>query len=158
MASTFINGRISYYSWATRSLPDSTAKVISPTVAAGSILPTVLLFFPIEDAQTLQSIVPLWQPAPVFAAFMTEVLCRAIEYIGRGRQAKPDSPSAGERTDSDLLHLHVSIQQQGSSQLVFMTSIFSYLRSEIFSLTRLSFSVDSFAAVVTLAEGASIFP
>ncbi|PIG87132.1 zeaxanthin epoxidase [Aspergillus arachidicola] len=52
MASTFITGQISYFSWTTRSLPESTAKAILPAVAAGYILPTMLLFFPIDHAQT----------------------------------------------------------------------------------------------------------
>ena len=43
--------------------------------------PTRLLFFQIGDAQTRQSVVAVWQPAPVFAVLMTEVLSRAIEYV-----------------------------------------------------------------------------
>ncbi|UDD62521.1 hypothetical protein AFCA_009834 [Aspergillus flavus] len=158
MASTFITGRISYFSWTTRSLPESTAKVILPAVAAGYILPTMLLFFPIDNAQTRQSVVAVWQPAPVFVVIMTELLSRAIECIGRGRQAKPDSPSADERIDSDLPYLSVLYTTTCIiSASLHMSLIFSCLLSENLSLTRLFFPVDSFAPVASLADGASTF-
>ncbi|KAE8322239.1 hypothetical protein BDV39DRAFT_209999 [Aspergillus sergii] len=159
MASTFITGRISYFSRTTRSLPESTAKAILPAVAAGYILPTMLLFFPIDHAQTRQSVVAVWQPAPVFVVIMTELLSRAIEYIGRGRQAKPDSPSADERTDSDLPYLSVLYTTTCIiiSACLHMSLIFSCLLSENLSLTRLFFPVDPFAPVASLADGASTF-
>ncbi|KAB8200496.1 hypothetical protein BDV34DRAFT_232212 [Aspergillus parasiticus] len=157
MASTFITGRISYFSWTTRSLPESTAKAILPAVAAGYILPTMLLFFPIDHAQTRQSVVAVWQPAPVFVVIMTELLSRAIEYIGRGRQAKPDS-LAEERTDSDLPYLSVLYTTTCIiSACLHMSLIFSCLLSENLSLTRLFFPVDPFAPVASLADGASTF-
>ncbi|KAE8389158.1 hypothetical protein BDV23DRAFT_101028 [Aspergillus alliaceus] len=101
MIDMFVTARISYFSLVTRTLAESTAKAILPAVAAVYILPTMLLFFPIGEAQARQAIVAGWHPAPVFAVIGTEILSRAIKWIDR-RQSKTKTLSADERADLDL--------------------------------------------------------
>ncbi|KAB8072140.1 hypothetical protein BDV29DRAFT_196997 [Aspergillus leporis] len=90
-----------FYFMASTFLPlgyHSTAKAILPAVAVGYILPPMLLFLPVEDAQTYQAIVAAWQPAPIFAVLLTGVFSWTIRWIHQARQAKATPAS----TDEDL--------------------------------------------------------
>ena len=56
----------------------SYAKALLPALAIGYLVPTIILFWPWKDINTVQLVIALWQPAPLFPILLLAVLPKIL--------------------------------------------------------------------------------
>lgn len=49
-----------------RQVPDKYAKTLLPALLLGYLVPTILMFWPFADPDTVQALIAFWQPSPVY--------------------------------------------------------------------------------------------
>jgi hypothetical protein len=154
--STYISSPITYFAPSSRNLAPSTAKAILLAVLVGYVLPSMMLFLPLENAPVArQFFIALWQPVPVYVVILTEIFSRIIKHV---EQSKSMTPSADSKLNLDLPSLQVLYAVTGCIAACFH---FALLAGWIVSggnfLAKVFIPVDSFGQVSSLADGIFIF-
>ncbi|GAD92949.1 hypothetical protein PVAR5_1548 [Paecilomyces variotii No. 5] len=154
LSSTFVSRNAPYFLPARRTIPTPAAKAFLPALIAGFIIPTMLLFFPIEDQGIRQAAIAFWQPAPVYVAVLSVILSHAIRvgHSSGNQKTRPQDPN------TDIPYLQTVYQVTGIISACFhLTTILGCLLSPTLSLTKIFLPGDSFAPVARLSDGIFIF-
>jgi hypothetical protein len=156
--SLFHSSSISYFTPTSRTLPDNTARALLPALVLGFVLPTIMLFFPLQDALNARQIfIALWQPTPVYVVILTEVLSRVLKLIGRSTPVKTGS-HGDHNSNSDLPYLRILYAAVGSISACFhLALMMSWFVSGTGFIVRAFIPFDSMAPVSDLADGVFIF-
>lgn len=64
-------------------LPFASAKALLPALVAGYLIPTILVFWPFQDINTLQFMLALWQLSPFFVNAMWWILSKLFNVASR---------------------------------------------------------------------------
>ncbi|KAJ6051561.1 hypothetical protein N7499_010901 [Penicillium canescens] len=155
-ASTYISSPITYFSPSSRNLAPSTARAILPAVLVGYVLPTMMLFFPLENAPvTRQAFIALWQPVPIYVVIFTEIFSGIIKRV---EGSKSVTPSTDSKSNHDLPSLQMLYAFTGCIAACFHLALLSsWFVSGSNFLVRAFIPADSFAQTSTLADGIFIF-
>ncbi|KAJ5295636.1 hypothetical protein N7508_010457 [Penicillium antarcticum] len=154
--STYISSPITYFSPSSRNLIPSTARSILLAVLIGYFLPSMMLFFPLENAPvTRQAFIALWQPVPVYVVLLTEVFSRIIKCVEKSKSIRPSTDS---KLNLDLPSLQMLYAVTGCIAACFHLALLAswYVSSSEF-LIRAFIPMDSFVEVSTLADGIFVF-
>jgi hypothetical protein len=156
--SLFHSSSVSYFTPSSRRIPESTAKAVIPGLVLGFVLPTMMMFFPLQNSfNTRQIFIALWQPTPVYVAILTETLSRAFKCIGPSTGVKTNTNGDGV-SDHDLPHLRVVYATVGSISACFhLALILCWVSSGTEFIARAFLPFDSLAQVSNLADGVFVF-
>jgi len=95
VAFTWISDSEPYWWPLNREVPDYYAKSLLPAITIGYVVPTVLMFIPWKDPNTIQIFEALWQPSPMFVPLLT-VIFSIIYKLRKPKGVQHESPSASE--------------------------------------------------------------
>ncbi|KAJ5995781.1 hypothetical protein N7481_002758 [Penicillium waksmanii] len=129
------------------------AKFILPALILGFIVPTILLFFPFKDTESLQAVIAAWQPAPALVSCFTYVFAKLANAVVK----KPSGQNPGSPGD-DMFHLRAIYQTTGTiAACIHLSVVIGCFISNEISLMQIFVPGDSFARVETLADGVFVF-
>jgi hypothetical protein len=156
--SLFHSSSVSYFTPRSRTISPVTACAVIPALVLGFVLPTMMMFFPLQDSlNTRQIFIALWQPAPVYVAILTEVMSRAFKWIGRSTAVKTERQVDSD-FNRDLPYLRMVYVAVGSISACFhLALILCWVISGTEIIARAFIPFDSLAQVSSLADGVFIF-
>ncbi|KAK0664378.1 FAD-dependent monooxygenase andE [Lasiodiplodia hormozganensis] len=83
LLSVWTTSRTLYTRAVGRPVPTAVAHTILPAALLGYVVPTILMFLPYGNANTLQSLIAFWQPSPLWVSALTYAGKRVIEAISK---------------------------------------------------------------------------
>ncbi|CAG8112183.1 unnamed protein product [Penicillium olsonii] len=156
--SLFHSSSVGYFTPKSRTVPVSMAQALLPALVLGFVLPTTMMFFPLQDTLTTRQVfIALWQPAPIYVAILTEVVSRAIAWFNRPAPVKPGS-QVGSIVRDDLPYLRTAYAAVGGISACFHFALMlSWVVSGSDFIIRALVPLNSFGEKSNLADGIFIF-
>ncbi|CAG8052089.1 unnamed protein product [Penicillium salamii] len=156
--SIFHSASVGYFTPTSRTIPVSVAQALLPALVLGFVLPTMMMFFPLQDTlSSRQVFIALWQPAPIYVALLTDIVSRGIKWLGRSAPVRLDD-QFGTSVCGDIPYLRIVYAAVGGISACFhFALILSWIASGSGFITRALIPLDSFGQVSSLADGIFIF-
>ena len=156
--SLFHSSSVSYFTPSSRTVPESAALALLPALVLGFVLPTMMMFFPLQDSLNARQIfIALWQPSPVYVVILTEILSRVLKWTDRSTPVKADS-HVESNCNRDILYMRIVYAAVGGISACFhLALILCWISSGTEFITRAFIPFDSLAQASNLADGVFIF-